>query len=126
MVRISFSPAEELVVHEVVEMGKEVLLLERITPAGNMPLYWCGGIVFSFSSIPMTDEVVKEYLKGRIHWAEVHFARLEKYVPVITFESDEYKSTMSVRVIDTSSSLLHREFVSWLKENAKKGPAKNK
>ena len=87
MVRISFSPAEELVVHEVVEMGKEVLLLERITPAGNMPLYWCGGIVFSFSSIPMTDEVVKEYLKGRIHWAEVHFARLEKYVPVITFES---------------------------------------
>ena len=45
---------------------------------------------------------------------------------MITFESDEYKSTMSVRVIDTSSSLLHREFVSWLKENAKKGPAKNK
>ena len=126
MVKITFSPAAELIVHEVVEMGKDVLLLERITPAGNMPLYWCGGVLFSFSSIPMTEEVIREYLRGRIHWAEVHFARMEKYVPVITFESEEYKSTMSVRVIDTSSSMLHREFTNWLKDNVKKAPAKSR
>jgi hypothetical protein len=120
MVRITFSPANELVIHEVVEMTKDDLLLERITPAGNMPLYWCGGLVFSFSSVPMTDEVVTEYLKGRIHWLEVHFAKMEKYQPIISFESEEYKSTMNVRVIDTSASALHREFIKWLKDNAKK------
>lgn len=120
MVKITFSPATELVVHEAVEMSKDDLLLERITPAGNMPLYWCNGIVFSFSSLPMTDDIVKEYLKGRIHWLEVHFARMERYIPVITFESEEYKSTMNVKVVDTSASGLHKEFIIWLKGNVKK------
>ncbi len=120
MVKITFSPATELVVHEAVEMSKDDLLLERITPAGNLPLYWCNEIVFSFSSLPMTDDIVKEYLKGRIHWLEVHFSRMEKYVQVITWDSPEYKSSMSVRIIDTSTSELHREFINWLKSNIKK------
>ena len=125
MIRITFSPAQELVVHEVVAMDKEDLLRERITPSGNMPLYWCGGIVFGFSSVPMTEEIVKEYLKGRIHWLEVHFARMDKHVPVITFESEEYKATMSIRVIDTSASQLHSEFINWLKENVKENAKAN-
>ena len=120
MVKIFFSPTSELVIHEAIEVTKDDLLLERITPQGNLPLYWCSGILFSFSSVPMTDEIVKEYLKGRIHWLEVHYSRMEKYVPVITFESNEYKSTMNVKVIDTSASELHREFIKWLKENSKK------
>lgn len=115
MVKISFSPAMELVVHEVVEVTKDDLLLERITPAGNMPLYWNSGILFSFSSVPMTEEIVKEYLKGRIHWLEVHYSKMDKYTPVITFESNEYKSTMNVKIIDTSASELHKEFIRWLK-----------
>jgi hypothetical protein len=125
LIRITFSPAQELVVHEVVAMEKDDLLRERITPSGNMPLYWCNGIVFGFSSVPMTEEIVKEYLKGRIHWLEVHFSRMDKHVPVITFESEEYKATMSVRVIDTSASLLHAEFVNWLKENVKENAKVN-
>jgi len=120
MVKIIFSPASELIIHEAVEMTKDDLLLERITPAGNMPLYWCNGILFSFSSVPMTDDIVREYLKGKIHWLEVHFSRMEKYVPVISFESAEYRSTMNVKVIDTSASELHREFIKWLKGNVKK------
>ena len=73
MVKIEYSPATELVVHEVIKVDKDDLLRERVTPAGTMPLYWCDGILFSFSSLPMTDDVVKDYLKGRIHWLEVHF-----------------------------------------------------
>jgi hypothetical protein len=120
VIKITFSPATELIVHEAVEMTRDDLLLERITPAGNMPLYWCGGVLFSFSSLPMTDDIVKEYLHGKIHWLEVHFARMEKYQPVITFEPEEYKSTMNVRIIDTTSSDLHKEFIKWLKDNVKK------
>jgi hypothetical protein len=119
--KITFSPAKQLVVHEVVEMSRNDLLLERVTPAGNLPLYWCGGILFSFSSVPMTDDIVREYLDGTIHWLEVHFSRMEKHVPVITFESEEFKSTMSVKIIDTSTSPLHREFIKWLKDNIKEG-----
>ena len=120
MVRITYSPTLELVVHEVVDMSKDDLLRERITPAGNMPLYWCGGVLFSFSSVPMTDDIIKDYLRGRIHWLEVHFTRMEKFTPIITFEAEEYKSNMSVRVIDTTASPLHKEFIKWLKDNTKK------
>ena len=115
MVKITFSPITELIVHETIEVDKEDLLRERVTPAGTMPLYWCNGILFSFSSLPMTDEVVKDYLKGRIHWLEIHFSRAEEYVPVLTLNDEEYKATMSVRVIDTSKSQLHKELVKWLK-----------
>ncbi len=117
MVEITFSPIKELVVHEVAEMKKEDLIRERITPAGNLPLYWCDGILFSFSSLPMTDAIVDDYLKGKIHWLEVHFARMPKYSEVISLDAEEYKATMNVRVIDTSSSQLHKDFVAWLKKN---------
>ena len=81
MVRITYSPIEELVVHEVVEVPKDDLLRERITPQGNMPLYWCNGILFSFSSIPMTEEIIRDYLRGKVHWLEIHFAKEPKYTP---------------------------------------------
>ncbi len=115
MVKISYSPIEELVVHEVVEVQKDDLLRERITPSGNMPLYWCNGILFSFSSIPMTEEIVRDYLRGKIHWLEIHFTKEAKYTPVLTLSDEEYKATMSIRVIDTSKSKLHTELTKWLK-----------
>ena len=115
MVKVTFSPIEELVVHETVEVGMDDLMRERITPAGNMPLYWCEGILFSFSSLPMTEDVVRDYLKGRVHWLEAHYTKMPQYKPVITMEAEEYKASMSVRVIDTEKSAVHREFVKWLK-----------
>lgn len=115
MVRITYAPIEELVVHEAVEVQKDDLLRERITPAGNMPLYWCNGILFSFSSIPMTEEIVRDYLRGKVHWLEIHFAKEAKYTPILTLNDEEYKATMNVRVIDTSRSGLHTELTKWLK-----------
>ena len=120
MVSINYMPADKLVIHEVVEVSREDLLRERVTPAGTIPLYWSNGIIFSFSSLPMTDEVVKDYLKGTIHWLEVHFAKMEEFEPVLSISDEEYKGTMSVRIIDTSGSQLHKEFTKWLKTTTSK------
>ena len=119
MAKITYAPAEELIIHEVVEIGRDDLLRERVTPAGTMPLYWVNGILFSFSSLPMTDDVTKEYLKGRIHWLEVHYARMDRYVPVLSLDEEEFKQKMNIRVIDTSFSGIHQEFAKWLKTNIK-------
>ncbi len=115
MVRITFSPVNELIIHETVEVDKEDLLRERVTPSGTMPLYWCNGILFSFSSLPMTDEIVSDYLKGKIHWLEVHFAKVDKYTPILSLSEEEYKTTMNIRIIDTSKSTLHKELTKWLR-----------
>lgn len=120
MIKISYAPAEELIVHEVVQVTQDDLMRERVTPAGTMPLYWCNGILFSFSSLPLSDEVTRDYLKGKIHWLEVHFTKVDSYTPVMTLNDEEYKGSLKVRVIDTTMSELHRELTKWLKANAKK------
>ncbi len=120
MAKITYSPAEELVIHEIVEVTKDDLLRERVTPQGTMPLYWVNGFLFSFSSLPMTDEVTKDYLKGRLHWLELHYAKMDKYMPMLTLDEEEYKQKLNIRVIDTSFSHIHQELAKWLKNYNKK------
>jgi hypothetical protein len=115
MVKISFSPIKELVVHEVVKVNYDDMLRGRITPAGNMPLYWCDGILFSFNSMPMTRDLVREYMQGTIHWMEVHYCKLDKYQEILDLNDESYKALMHIRVLDTSKSALHSEFIKWLK-----------
>ncbi len=98
-------------------MNKDDLLRSRVTPSGTMPLYWCDGVLFNFSSLPMSDDVTRDYLGGKIHWAEVQYAPMKDYVPVLTLSEEEYKTTMNVRILDTGFSNLHQEFAKWLKDN---------
>lgn len=121
MVKVSFSPIQELVVHEVVAMDYDDLLRERITPAGNMPLYWCNGVVFSFSSLPMTRDVIKDYLQGKIHWMELHYSSMPKFEPIVELNDEQFKATLKIRVIDTSKSVLHSDIIKWLTGHTKNG-----
>ncbi len=119
MVNIVFSPLKEIIVHEVVEINRDDLIRERVTPAGNMPLYWCDSTLFSFSSLPMTRDIVREYLDGRIHWAELHYAKMDRYAPVLELNDEHYSGPLKIRVIDTSNSQLHKELIKWLKTKKK-------
>jgi hypothetical protein len=119
MVKIVYAPSDELIVHDVIRLDKDDMLRRNITPNGNMPLYWCDGILYSFASPPITEQVVSELLKGRIHWLEVQFHVMEGYVPMLSLNEDEYKSVMNFRVINTSNLQLHKEFIRWLKTNVK-------
>jgi hypothetical protein len=119
MAKITYSPINEIVVHEIIELDRDDLFRERVTPAGNMPLYWCDGLLYSFSSPPMTRDIMKDYLEGKIHWMEVHFTKMYDYVPLIELNDDQYKATLKIRVIDTSKSELHKDFVKWIRKQAK-------
>jgi hypothetical protein len=121
MVKITFEPANELVIHDLMAVDRDDMLRSRVTPAGTMPLFWCDGILFSFSSPPFTDEVVKDYLKGKIHWIEMQYSKMDKYTPVLSLNEEEYKTQMRIRIIDTSKSRLHKELIRWLKGNVKEG-----
>jgi hypothetical protein len=117
MVKIKYQPANELIVHEVVQLEMDDLMRGRITPQGSMPLYWCNGIIFSFSSLPMSEEITKEYLQGRIHWMEAHYAEMKDYTAIVELKDEQYGGTpQKIRVLDTSKfSGIHTEFVKWLK-----------
>ncbi|MCL5434067.1 MAG: hypothetical protein M1538_03810 [Candidatus Marsarchaeota archaeon] len=120
MVAINFSPINEIVIHDYLYVNKEDLIRSRVTPAGNFPLYWCNGILFAFGSLPWTDEIISDYLKGRVHWSELQFTKMEKYQPVLELNDEEYKGSFKVRVIDTSKSMLHQSIAKWILEQEKK------
>jgi hypothetical protein len=120
LVKINYNPIKELVIHEAVELTMDDLMRERITPQGNMPLYWCNGIVFSFSSMPMSDEMVKDYMEGKIHWMEAHYTKMDNHQPVVELRDEQYGGAQKIRVIDTTAfSTLHKDFVEWLKTRKK-------
>lgn len=118
MTVVSYSPIKKIIVHEVVDMKLDDLLRERITPAGSMPLYWCNGILFSFSSAPMVRNILKDYLDGTIHWMEVHYSALDNFSSILELTDENYGGTVKIRIIDTSkSSSLHSDFIDWLKKH---------
>lgn len=117
--KITYLPAQELVVHDLLALPREEMLRANVTPNGNLPLYWCDGILYGFSSPPITDEVITEILKGKIHWLEVRYTPMDRYVSVLNLNEEEYKATMNFRVLNTEKFELHKEFISWLKKNMK-------
>jgi hypothetical protein len=117
-VKISFDPIKEVVIHEFVQLDMDDLLRERVTPAGTLPLLWCDGMLYSFQSMPMTRDIIKDYLMGKIHWAEVHYTKMDRYQQVMNLNDEHFGSgEMKIRVIDTTKSQLHKSFVKWLKGN---------
>ncbi|MDE1856733.1 MAG: hypothetical protein KGH98_01470 [Candidatus Micrarchaeota archaeon] len=120
MVKITYAPISELVIHETVRIDVDDLIRSRLTPAGVMPLYWCNGILFSFASVPMNDDLTEDYLKGVIHWMEVHYTEKKSYEEVMELNDEAFSPKLKVRVIDTSASALHNDFVKWLKTRKEK------
>lgn len=53
--------------------------------AGLIPsINWVNGIAFTFAPFPETQEVVRDKLKGILHYAVVRFALVPKYQQVVT------------------------------------------
>ena len=44
---------------------------------------------------------------------EVHYAKMEKYSQIIELNEDQ--TNLKIRVMDTSESSLHKDFIKWLK-----------
>ena len=119
MTEVVYGKIEKLVVHLAVKMELDEMIRERLTPGGTIPLYWCGGVLFGFSNLPMTGKVIEEYLHGTLHWAEVHYSEMKTYREVEELIDEHYPGPMKVRIIDTSRSPLHSEFVKWVKKMKK-------
>ena len=54
-------------------------------PAEGMarPLNWAEGVLFRHINMPPTEDVIREQLKGKVHWNSVHFALMPEYKDII-------------------------------------------
>ena len=80
-VQISIEPYRKIVVHETLEVGfndliDQILNQTRAAGGTTIPmLSWCNGVAFQIVPFNSTsEEIIKESLKGTVHYAAVTFA----------------------------------------------------
>ncbi len=81
MVKVTYSPIRELVVHEIIEQDGKIFYEDMVRQALASPVHaeptinWAEGVAFVVSPMPPTEDIVKENLEGRVHFAAVMFTR---------------------------------------------------
>ncbi len=84
-----------------------------ISTGESIVLRWAEGVVFSYSPIPPSTELLlDEYVKGNVYWSDVVYAIMPEYKQTIRV------STLDVPVIDVSPSPLLSETARWMKKQA--------
>ncbi len=78
-----FMPYQELVIHEILEQDNatffEDVARQSITPQGYIvpSVNWIDGLAFLALPMPATEDIVKEQLAGRVHYAAVVFTKID-------------------------------------------------
>jgi hypothetical protein len=113
LLRISYKPAEELIILEMVEYGLQeladtcALLMEAGRP---VILNWAEGVAFHHQPLPFnTKELLKERMRGRIYWASVIYAPMSEYRPSLKV------GPRDVPVVSTPNPVL-RQVAGWMRK----------
>jgi hypothetical protein len=117
-IKIIYEPFKEIVIKEYTRFDRieDLVYIFAQLRAGGAPLAlsWANGIVFVYSPIPPdSDQLIDEFLKGRIYWANVSFADMPQYKQVL-----ETKEKIQVPVINTSSNATFSQVTEWLKNQS--------
>ncbi|MCJ7767289.1 hypothetical protein MUP79_02725, partial [Candidatus Bathyarchaeota archaeon] len=71
---------------------------------------WAEGVVFVRTAMPPTDDVVRDQLKGVIHYSSVEYAKMPKHRKVIVSEG------ITIPVVDVSDTSTLRDVARALKK----------
>jgi hypothetical protein len=116
--KIKYEPIEEIVVKEYVryENLQNLLYIFAQLRASGQPvsLNWAKGVAFTHSLLPpSTDQLMEDYLKGRLYIVSAHFALMPDYKEVVHYNSPE--GQIPIPVINASDSKALCELAEWLK-----------
>ena len=118
-VKIKYEPFEEIVVKDYVhyENIQHLLYIFAQLRASGTPvsLNWAKGVIFAHAPLPpSTDQLMEDYLKGRLHIISVSFALMPEYKEVVSYKSPQ-REEIPIPVINASDSKALCEFAEWLK-----------
>ncbi len=109
--KITYTPYQELVVHEIIEQSNPNTFFEDIVrlalsgPAQTQPsINWIDGVAFFIAPMQPTEEVVRENLAGRVHYGSVLFTRTD-YKPQIAVRIGNQDFTVRLRRADDNPTL---------------------
>ena len=117
--KIKYEPFEEIVVKEYVryENLQDLLYIFAQLRASGEPvsLNWAKGVVFTHSPLPpSTDQLIEDFLKGRLYVINASFALMPEYKEVVLYRSPQGQE-VPIPVINASDSKTLCELAEWLK-----------
>jgi len=116
-VEIIYRPAREIVILDYFQFSKARLdqMFGRVISSGfPVMAQWAEGVLFIyFPLVPDTNDLMENYLKGRVFWSSVNFALMPDYASSIKI------SGLEVPVVDVSEHPVLRESAKWLRERAR-------
>ena len=116
MIKITYEPFKEVVIKEYIRYEKieDLIYIFAQARASGVPvaLNWANGVVFFHTPLnPDTDELMEEFLKGKVYFTNVSFAIMPKYKSVY-----ETRQKVQVPIINVSSSPFLVQVTEWLKQ----------
>jgi hypothetical protein len=110
--KITYTPYQELVVHEIIEQTNAGVFFEdivRLALSGphqvEPSINWIDGVAFFIAPMQPTEEVVRENLAGRVHYGSVLFTRTD-YKPQITVKIGNQEFTVRLRRASDNPTLV--------------------
>lgn len=115
--KIMYDPFKEIVIKDFVKFENidDLLYMAAQLRASGQPvsLNWAEGVVFTHAPLsPDTEELMEDFLKGRIYYIGVNFALMEKYQPSMVYKGQQQ---FPIPIINASSSKMLSELAKWLK-----------
>lgn len=114
MVKVSFKPYEELVVHEHQRFELEDMIRLRCTgmQVGSIApnFQWADGVVMWRETFPQNEMMTKETLEGSVHWLWVGHSQMREYKPSLVYK----ETSVTIPVIDLSSNPVYSAAAAWL------------
>ena len=118
MVKISYLPYQEVVVHEIIELNNETffedVIRQSLTQTQVEPtVNWVDGIAFLVVPFPATEDIVREGLNGKAHFGSVIFTKIDyrgQYPIKLGAQS------FSVRMRKTDNNRIFVQLIDFLKK----------
>jgi len=101
MTKVTYSPREEVIIHELITYDSPEELASYLThglPGPYPPLHWVEGLILSFNSLPHTNDVSKEIIEGRLHWDSCFVAPMPEFRNSITINN----GMVTINIVDVS------------------------
>lgn len=119
MVKISFKPYEEVIIHEHQRFALDDMIRLRCTgmQVGSIApsFQWAEGLAMWRETFPQNETMTKENLEGRVHWLWVGYSEMLEYKPSLSYR----ETSVIVPVIDLGNNPIYSAAASWLKEQQK-------
>ncbi len=119
-------PTEEIIVHHVLESDNKIMFFEDVVKqilAREIPVIpavnWIDGFAFAILDFPDMEDIVREEIKGRIHYSAVLFTKIP-YQPEIVVNLGKEDIRVRLRKADNNPDFVDLvEFLKTFKHDPK-------